>query len=115
QAHPGVEVIARDRGVMYVDGATWGAPGAIHVVDRRPMARNLGEALERLFACKHDALAVVARETASQYPIPPPGITRTGAEPIYRGQRHHPLKALRFHRLCVSAAVCAARAGDDRQ
>ncbi len=65
QAHPQVAVIARDRGVMYIDGATRGAPDAIQVVDRWHMAKNLGEALERLFARKHDALAAMARtETA---------------------------------------------------
>ncbi len=61
QAHPGIKIIARDRGVMYIDGATRGAPDAIQVVDRWHMAKNLGEALERLFARKHDALAAMAR------------------------------------------------------
>ncbi len=61
QAHPGIKIIARDRGVMYIDGATRGAPDAIQVVDRWHMAKNLGEALERLFARKHDALAALAR------------------------------------------------------
>jgi len=64
QAHPGIEVIARDRGVMYIDGATRGAPDATQVVDRWHMAKNLGEALERLFARKHDLLAAMARELA---------------------------------------------------
>ncbi len=64
QAHPSIEVIARDRGVMYIDGATRGAPDAIQVVDRWHMAKNLGEALERLFARKHDVLAAMARAVA---------------------------------------------------
>ncbi len=61
RAHPRIEVIARDRGVMYIDGATRGAPDALQVVDRWHMAKNLGEALERLCVRKHDALAVAAR------------------------------------------------------
>jgi len=64
QAHPQVAVIARDRGVMYIDGATRGAPDAVQVVDRWHMAKNLGEALERLFARKHDVLAAMAHELA---------------------------------------------------
>jgi len=64
RAHPHIEVIARDRGVMYIDGATRGAPDAIQVVDRWHMAKNLREALERLFVRKHDALAAMARELA---------------------------------------------------
>jgi transposase len=66
QAHPSITVIARDRGVMYVDGATRGAPDALQVVDRWHMAKNLGEALERLFARTHDALAAAARDLALQ-------------------------------------------------
>jgi transposase len=66
QAHPSVAVIARDRGVMYVDGATRGAPDALQVVDRWHLAKNLGEALERLFAGKHAALTAAARDLALQ-------------------------------------------------
>jgi transposase len=46
---------------MYVDGATRGAPHALQVVDRWHIAKNLGEALERLFARRHDALTAAAR------------------------------------------------------
>jgi transposase len=34
-AHPEVDVVSRDRGAMYIDGATLGAPQATQVADRR--------------------------------------------------------------------------------
>lgn len=47
KAHPGVEVISRDRGTEYIKGATDGAPEAIQVADRWHLLNNLRETLER--------------------------------------------------------------------
>ena len=49
KAHPGVQLISRDRAGDYALGARLGAPDAVQVADRFHMQKNLGEAVERIF------------------------------------------------------------------
>lgn len=46
ETHPEVEIVSRDRGGNYIDGATQGAPLATQVCDRWHMLKNLGDAVE---------------------------------------------------------------------
>jgi transposase len=54
EAHPGVEIITRDRAGTYIEGATKGALDAIQIADRWHLLKNLGEAVQKMLE-KHPA------------------------------------------------------------
>lgn len=56
KAHPGVEIISRDRSPLYAQGARQGAPNAIHVADRWHLLKNLVDTLEGLLLREHRAV-----------------------------------------------------------
>ena len=55
-AHPGIQVISRDRAGAYAQAAQRGAPGAVQVADRWHLLKNLGDALTNLFGRHRRAL-----------------------------------------------------------
>jgi transposase len=71
RAHPGVQVIARDRSTAYADGARQGAPAATQVADRFPLLQNLREALDQVFSTHSQALDAV-NVLVHQQPVPLP-------------------------------------------
>lgn len=68
QAHPGVEIITRDRANDYAEGATRGAPDAIQVADRFHLLQNVREMLERLLARHQAALRTAAATFSTDQP-----------------------------------------------
>jgi len=63
-AHPGVDVISRDRGASYLRGASKGTPQAQQVLDRWHVLKNLGEVLQKILGQQTDVLRQAAYETA---------------------------------------------------
>lgn len=57
RAHPGVEVVSRDRSSAYSQAATEAAPEAQQVADRWHLLKNVREAVERLFERRYSLIA----------------------------------------------------------
>lgn len=99
EAHPGVEIITRDRGHDYIEGATTGAPEAVQIADRFHLLQNLVETLKRMLEKQSKPLRQAARAVAGelQQEAPPPQTEREPeAREMGEGQPSLTLTQLRF-------------------
>ena len=98
--HPGVEVISRDRGDEYIQGASRGAPKALQIADRWHLLKNWNEALQRMWNRHGKALRQVAKHVQAEIQstevdepiIPEPELP--AEEPSYRQHLFNEVKRM---------------------
>jgi transposase len=81
RAHPGVEVVTRDRWAAYATAASAGAPQAAQVADRWHLLKNLREVVERLFERSAGAVREALAPPEPATPELPPAVPVPPASP----------------------------------
>jgi transposase len=87
EAHPGVEVLVRDRAEAYAEAARLGAPTACQVADRFHLLHNLADVLTQVFTTHAPELAQLkakpmANPTPVHDPTCPPAAPESASVPI---------------------------------
>jgi transposase len=105
RAHPGVEIVTRDRAGAFAEGIRRGAPAAEQVADAFHVIVNLRDTLERIVQRHPEAVRAAGDEVAPAPPAPkanpsadPPGVRRLTAP-----ERQH--QARRARRMARYEAV----------
>lgn len=93
KAHPGIEILSRDRSKTYKRGMSEGAPDAIQVADRFHLLQNLEETLEKAFKShtpvfkRVEKATLAPQDSAAAPPPDPAALLPTQAAESKRAQR----------------------------
>jgi transposase len=101
--HPGVQVICRDRGGAYADGASRGAPDAIQVADRWHLMHNLSEAVHKVVTRHRRCLQQAPAGKPEQPPAAP--LAAPGRRAANTRSRHAAVQALLAEGLTIRAIM----------
>jgi hypothetical protein len=120
RAHPGAEVITRDRASAYAQAAREAAPDAVQVADRWHLLKNLRDALERILRRRSSAIRALLSPPKAGDPEGPgagtaegdPCGASEGPRPGGRGRRQALFEQVgRMHREGRSLRGIAAATG----
>ena len=93
KAHPGIEILSRDRSKTYKRGMSEGAPEAIQVADRFHLLQNLEETLEKAFKGhthvfrRVEQATLAPQDSTSAQPLTPVLLVTTQEAESKRAQR----------------------------
>jgi transposase len=96
RAHPGIEIVSRDRASLYAEAASKAAPQAVQVADRWHLLRNLTEALVSVLAPHHHVIDQAARAVFAK---PTPSVTELAQSTHISARAEHAKQQLRDRRL----------------
>lgn len=82
EAHPGIEVVARDRSTEYARGITEGAPEAMQVADRWHLLHNFRQVVERFLHAEKGRLQALKGLDAIGSTLSPPPQRRSEGEVV---------------------------------
>jgi len=100
QAHPSVELVARDRRTEYIRGITDGAPQAIQVADRWHLLANMRDAVEQVLRRRYRELEALPGQLPDSLSRRRPQkrtateVARQQATRARRADRHHTIRQL---------------------
>jgi transposase len=93
--HSEVKIVSRDRGKIFREAASRGAPQAKHVVDRFHLQKNFAEALEKFFGHHKRVLKKAAQQLVGKTLSPPKTAAR---RPIEQERKRRYAERVRRHK-----------------